>query len=148
MSLKSFFTTLFIKQNKYHKYSVLVHTLRVTEEVIKAKRYDFIAAALLHDIGKPFAAYQKPEDIETGEYSFTDHEEKSYQIIKNWFFISEYSKKLVRYHYIIRDIQKRKEKADIKYVELEKTFDSFEESFKKDLYEFMRCDDLGKQARK
>ena len=63
----------------------------------------------MHDIGKPSTAYIKNrDDADNSEYSFTDHEEKSYQIIKNWFFISEHTKKIVRYHYLIRDIKKSK----------------------------------------
>jgi len=56
-----------------------------------------LLAGLLHDIGKPVVAYQKEEDIALGEYSFTDHEEMSYLIIKDWKFVSDYTKKLVRY---------------------------------------------------
>lgn len=59
---------------------------------------------------KPLVAYQKDEDKEFGKYSFTDHEERSYQLIKNWFFVSEYTKRIVRYHYLIRDIEKSKKK--------------------------------------
>ncbi len=85
---KVFWITLLFKQNEYHKYGVLLHTFKVLYGVLKARDYKFIASALFHDIGKPIVAYQKPEDILVDEYSFTDHEEKSYQIIKNWFFLS------------------------------------------------------------
>ncbi|SFV66392.1 hypothetical protein MNB_SM-4-1334 [hydrothermal vent metagenome] len=47
-----------------------------------------IGAGLLHDVGKPFTAFKKDEeDYDFNEWSFTDHEERSYQIIKNWPFI-------------------------------------------------------------
>lgn len=100
---KSFLYTLFWKQNKHHKHGVLVHTLRVAYNVIKHKDYKMIPAALLHDVGKPFIAYQKEEDIPLKEHSFTDHEKLSYQIIKNW-PVSEYKKNMVRYHYLLRDV--------------------------------------------
>jgi len=104
-----------------------------------------LAAAFLHDIGKPFVAFKKDaEDFEFNEWSFTDHEEKSYQIIKNWPFISDYTKNLVRYHYLIRDI-KKSQKEDLKRYALKKpVWDSLDEDFKKDLYRFLKYDDLGK----
>jgi gamma-glutamylcyclotransferase (GGCT)/AIG2-like uncharacterized protein YtfP len=89
----------------------LGHTLKVLYGVLKAKDYKYIAVAILHDIGKPFVAYQDEEDILVGEYSFTDHEEKSYEIVKNWFFLSQWTKNLIRYHYIIRDIKNSKRKG-------------------------------------
>ena len=67
-----------------------------------------IVAGLLHDIGKPIIAYQDKEDKITNEYSFHNHEELSYQIIKNW-KVSSYTKQLVRYHYLIRGMSKAKE---------------------------------------
>lgn len=54
-------------------------------------------------------SHHKPEDIINNKYSFTDHEEISYQMIKDWPFISDYTKNLVRYHYLIRRISKAKE---------------------------------------
>lgn len=81
---KSFFTTLFWKQNSHHRHGVLIHTIRVAYHTFRGKDYKMLTAALLHDIGKPVVSYQKAEDIPLGEYSFTDHEEKSYEMIKEY----------------------------------------------------------------
>jgi predicted HD phosphohydrolase len=132
-------------QNKWHQHGVLVHTLRVTYHTIKRGNYSFIAAALLHDIGKPSTAFVKDaEDEEYGEYSFTDHEERSYQIIKNWPFISEHTKNLVRYHYLIRDIEKSKKEDLPRYAKKQEIWESLDDETKEDLAEFLICDDLGK----
>jgi hypothetical protein len=144
MNFKKIIITTFWKQNSYHAHGVLVHTLRVTWEVIKARQWAMIPAAIMHDFGKPASAHQKPEDIINKEYSFTDHEELSYQIIKNWSFVSDYTKKLVRYHYLIRRMSKAKKKGLSEYDELKKTYDGFSDEFRKDLSIFLRCDDLGK----
>jgi len=137
--------SLLFVQNKWHQHGVLIHTLRVTYYALKAGEYKFFAAALLHDIGKPSTAYQKDaEDREFGEYSFTDHEERSYQIIKNWSFISEYTKEIVRYHYLIRDIKKSKKEDLIRYAKKQSIWDSLDDSMKDDLYRFIKYDDLGK----
>jgi len=96
---KAFFITLFIKQNKWHRYSVLVHTLMLVYHAIRAKEYKMITAGFLHDIGKPILAYQGENDRLTGQYSFTNHEEISYQLIRKLPFISDYTKKLVRYQF-------------------------------------------------
>jgi len=142
---KIFWITLLFKQNKWHKHGVLIHTFKVLFGVLKAKDYRFIAVALFHDIGKPFVAYQDDEDKITGEYSFTDHEEKSYQIVKNWFFLSSWTKKVIRYHYIIRDIKNSKRKGLIKRLErLEKSWEQLDENFIKDLEQFLIYDDYGK----
>ena len=142
---KIFWITLLFKQNKWHKHGVLVHTLKVLFGVVKAKDYKFIAVALFHDIGKPFVAYQDDEDKITGEYSFTDHEERSYQIVKNWFFLSSWTKKVIRYHYIIRDIKNSKRKGLTKRLErLEKSWEQLDENFIKDLEQFLIYDDYGK----
>ncbi len=137
--------SLFFIQNKWHQHGVLVHTFRVTYYALKARDFKFFAAALLHDIGKPSTAYKKDdEDIEHGEYSFTDHEERSYQVIKNWVFISEYTKQIVRYHYLIRDIKKSK-KEDIGRYNLKKpVWDKLSKEMQDDLYRFLTYDDLGK----
>lgn len=100
LRLKSFFITLFVRQNRYHKYSVFTHTMAVTFHCIKNKRFKMVLAALLHDIGKPVVAYQDPEDLTERTYSFTGHEERGYQIIKKW-PIAQRTKILVRYHYLI-----------------------------------------------
>jgi len=142
---KPFLKSLFFTQNKWHQHGVLVHTLRVLYNVLKAGDYKFIAAALLHDIGKPFVAFKKDEeDYEFNEYSFTDHEERSYQIIKNWFFISEYTKLIVRYHYLIRDIKKSKEEDLVRYAQKVDIWDSLDDELKEDLAVFLLYDDLGK----
>lgn len=142
---RPFLESLFFVQNKWHQHGVLVHTLRVTYYALKAGEFRFLAAALLHDIGKPFCAYKKDEeDIEYGEYSFTDHEERSYEIIKNWPFISEYTKKIVRYHYIIRDLAKSKKEDLQRYESKKKIWESVSPEIKGDLAKFLLYDDLGK----
>jgi len=142
---KPFLESLFFTQNKWHQHGVLLHTLRVLYNVIKYKEYKFIPAAILHDIGKPFVAHVKDEeDEEFGEYSFTDHEEVSHQIIKNWSFVSEYTKNVVRYHYLIRDIKKSKKEDLVRYAQKREIWDSLDDEFKKDLEKFLVYDDLGK----
>ena len=143
---KAFWTTLFWKQNNWHRHGVFIHTLKVVASIIKHKEYRMIAAGLLHDIGKPFVAYRDEKDKITGEYSFTNHEEASWHIIKNWKFISNYTKNLVRYHYIIRDMKKAKEKGKFaRYNRLVKEWNKLDKDFKKDLKTFMICDDEGKR---
>jgi len=142
---KPFLDSLFFTQNKWHQHGVFVHTLRVTYYCIKHGEWRFFAAGLLHDIGKPFSAFKKDEeDFEFDEWSFTDHEERSYQIIKNWPFISEYTKKLVRYHYLIRDIKKSKKEDFTRYEVKKAIWDSLDEKMQEDLAKFLHCDDLGK----
>jgi len=142
---KPFLISLFFKQNKWHQHGVLLHTLRVTYYIVKNKDFKFFMAGLLHDIGKPFVAYKKDEeDFEFDEYSFTDHEEKSYQIIKNWSFISDYTKTIVRYHYLIRDIKKSKKEDLARYASKSKIWNSLEDDIKQDLATFLIYDDLGK----
>ena len=104
-----------------------------------------LAAALLHDIGKPFVAFKKDEeDWDFDEWSFTDHEERSYQIIKNWPFLSDYTKNLVRYHYLIRDIRKSKKEDLARFAQKKAIWDKLDDAFKADLERFLRYDDLGK----
>lgn len=142
---KPFLCSLFFKQNKWHKHGVLVHTLRVVYYTLKAKQFKMLATALFHDIGKPFTAFVKDaEDIEFKEYSFTDHEEESYQIIKNWFFLSNYTKDMVRYHYLIRDIKKSYKEDKSRYDAKNKIWNSLDTSQQKDLEIFIKFDDLGK----
>jgi predicted HD phosphohydrolase len=144
--MKAFLTTLFIKQNKWHNHSVLVHTLKVAYHAIQHKDYKFIIPALLHDLGKPVTAFQDEKDLLEGTYSFTDHEEKSYQIIKNWSFISEWTKDVVRYHYIIRDISKSYKKGKIdRYNEKLAIWNNLSPELKKDIETFMKYDDMGKK---
>jgi len=139
-------TTLFWKQNKHHKYGVLLHTLKVIYHVIQKRLYWMIPAAFLHDISKPFVAYQKPLDILVGEYSFTDHEEQSYQMIKNLKGVSEYTKELVRYHYLLRDMDKcLKRNNTQRYKEKKKIWDGLPSQFHQDLRKFQKCDDAAKR---
>jgi len=143
---KEFFITLCCIQNKWHRYGVFRHTMMVVYHALKAKQYKMIAAGFLHDIGKPLVAYQDEEDIEVGEYSFTNHEEISYQIIKNWFFISSYTKNLVRYHYLVRGMSNAKRKEQMgKYNRMKRSFDNLDEEFIKDLELFLIYDDLAKK---
>ena len=142
---KEFYITLFIKQNKWHRFGVLLHTLAVVIHTFKAKKYKMIPAAFLHDIGKPYVAFQNEKDKQTGEYSFFNHEEISYHIIKNW-KVSPYTKNLVRYHYLIRGMQKAKEKNLLGvYKRMKRNFDGLDDDFIEDLKLFMKFDDLGKE---
>ncbi len=142
---KPFLESLFFVQNKWHQHGIFIHTLRVTYNVLKAKDYKFLTAALLHDIGKPSTAYRKDEeDIEFNEYSFTDHEERSYQIIKNWSFVSDYTKQIVRYHYLIRDIKKSKTEDIERYTQKQKIWETLNNSMHEDLKTFLIYDDTGK----
>lgn len=140
--------TTFWKQNSYHQHGVLIHTLRVTWNIIKYRHWQMVPAALLHDLGKPASAHQKPEDIINNEFSFTNHEERSYEMIKDWWFISDYTKHLVRHHYLIRRMGKAKQKGLSEYSSLKSTWDSFTPEFQKDLANFLKCDDLGKGKKK
>ena len=141
----SFLNSLFFVQNKWHQHGVFFHTLRVVYYTLKAGEFKLFAAALLHDIGKPSTAYKKDdEDIEFGEYSFTDHEDRSYQIIKNWVFVSQYTKDIVRYHYLIRDIKKSKTEDLPRYARKQKIWDKLSLEIKDDLARFIIYDDLGK----
>jgi len=142
---KPFLESLFFTQNKWHQHGVFMHTLRVAYHTLKAGELKMLMAALLHDFGKPSSAFVKDdEDREFGEYSFTDHEERSYQIIKEWPFISEYTKNLVRYHYLIRDIKKSKTEDYERYEIKKKIWDSLDQEMQKDLETFLVFDDLGK----
>jgi len=143
---RAFLESLFIKQNSWHKYGVLGHTLKVTFHCLEGGDYKFFMAGLLHDIGKPYSAYQDKQDLLEGTYSFTNHEELSYQIIKNWPFISQDTKNMVRYHYLIRDMKKSKKKGKIaRHKRLVKSWDKLDTDFKEKLGRFLKYDDLGKQ---
>lgn len=158
-SLKDKFITIFWKQNKWHKHGVLMHTMSVVWEAVKNGDFRMIPAALLHDIGKPLVATKDNDG--SGDYSFKDHEEKSYQIIKNWNFISKYTKDLVRWHYLIRGIDKSREKSmSDKYNDAEKashkadyerqkkTWESLNKEMKMELARFLKHDDNGKGRKK
>ena len=143
---KEFFITLCCIQNKWHRYGVFRHTIMVVYHAIKAKQYKMISAGFLHDIGKPLVAYQDEEDIELGEYSFTNHEEISYQIIKNWPFISLYTKNLVRYHYLLRGMKNAKRKEQLaKYNRMKRSYEKLNKDFIEDLKLFLVFDDLAKK---
>ncbi len=143
---KAFWMTLLVKQNKHHKHNVFVHTLKVAYHIAKAGRWDLVAAALLHDIAKPFSAYQDDEDKLTGEYSFTNHEAMGHYLIKDWKFISDKTKDIVRYHYLIRGMHKAKKKGNInKYNRLKRLWDGLTDTMRKDLSIFMTADDKGKK---
>jgi hypothetical protein len=142
---KAFWDSLLFTQNKWHQHGVLLHTLRVFYYTLINGDFKMLAAALFHDIGKPFTAFKKDEeDWEFNEWSFTDHEERSYQIIKKWPFLSDYTKKIVRYHYLIRDIKKSKKEDLVRYAKKREIWDSLDEDLKRDLERFLRYDDLGK----
>lgn len=142
---KPFLKSLFFTQNKWHQHGVFLHTLRVVYYVLKAGEFKMLGAGLLHDVGKPFTAFEKDkEDFDFHEYSFTDHEERSYLIIKNWGFVSEYTKNLVRYHYLIRDIRKSKIENLERYSKKQAIWDSLDENMKEELTRFLHYDDLGK----
>ncbi len=107
-----------------------------------------LSAGLLHDIGKPFTAKADAKDIAKGrgELSFTNHEELSYQIIKKWPFISDYTKQIVRHHYLIRGMSKAKQKGErAKYKRLKRVWDSLPLGIKDDLAIFLKADDLAKK---
>ena len=140
-----FLRSLFFMQNKWHQHGILVHTLRVTYYTLKAGEFKMFMAALLHDVGKPFTAFVKDEEDKIyGEYSFTDHEERSYQIIKNWPLISDYTKNMVRYHYLIRDIKKSATENPPRHVEKTKIWNSLDKDMHAELRTFLKFDDLGK----
>jgi HD superfamily phosphohydrolase len=103
-----------------------------------------VLAGLLHDIGKPGSAHQKDEDVINNEWSFTNHEEASFMIIEHFPFISDYTKNLVRYHYIIRRMAKTKEKDPIEYSKQKAAWDKLTPEFQKEVAMFMKYDDLGK----
>jgi putative nucleotidyltransferase with HDIG domain len=142
---KPFLITLFWKQNNHHRHGVFIHTMKVVYQTIKNRDTKLITAALLHDIGKPVVAYQKEEDIPQGEWSFTDHEEKSYQMIKDWKFVSSYTKTVVRYHYLIRDIHKHKTKDPARYKAKKEIWERLDKELQDDLVRFLKYDDLAKK---
>jgi hypothetical protein len=136
---------MFIKQNQHHKHGVLLHTLKVVYHVFQRKLYRMIGAAFLHDISKPFIAYQKPEDIPKNEYSFTDHEHFSYEMIHKLPGISEYTKIIVKNHYLLRDMSKSLKKNKIEHHrKRKKIWDNLDEAIRQDLILFQKCDDAGK----
>lgn len=148
------FITTFWKQNKWHKHGVFMHTLNVVMSAIKSGDYDMIPAAFLHDIGKPALA-TRDDDKDELSYSFKGHEEASYEMIKNWNFVSKYTKELVRWHYLIRGKSKAKEKYNKtgdesylkEYERQKKIWDSLDKKVQKDLQRFLKHDDNGKDIK-
>jgi len=125
---------------------VLGHTLMLVYHAIKAKQYKMITAGFLHDIGKPILAYQGENNKLTGQYSFTNHEEISYQLIKKMPFVSDYTKKLVRYHFLIRGMEISKRKGyEGKYRRMKRIYDGLDEKFVEDLKLFIEFDDRAKK---
>ncbi len=142
---KPFLKSFLFTQNKWHQHGVFLHTMRVVYHTIKSGNFKLLPAAILHDIGKPVVAFvEDEEDAIYGEYSFTDHEEISYQIIKNWFFISTYTKSIVRYHYLIRDMKLSKIKDPKRHLQKRTIWETLDDDMKKELEIFLKYDDLGK----
>ena len=144
---KPFLKTLFWHQNKWHAHGVLGHTLKVMWVLTKKGRLDLLPAALLHDIAKPYTAYHDKEDIAGGckDYSFTNHEELGYHIVKDWKWIGKRTKDIIRYHYHIRGMKKAKERGLIgKYNRYKRGWDKLPTNMKVDLGVFLKADDLGK----
>lgn len=144
----------FWRQNSWHKHGVFVHTLNVVFSTIKYKDYKMIPAAIMHDFGKPGVS-TRDVDKDILSYSFKGHEEKSYEIIKDWSFVSEYTKQLVRWHYLIRGKSKDKEKYEStnkesfkkEYERQQREWDNLDESVKNDLRRFLQHDDNGKNIK-
>ncbi len=144
----NFWKSLLFRQNDHHRYGVFRHTVMVAYHLLKAKQYKMIPVSILHDLGKPFTAKPDAKDIAKGrgELSFTNHEEISYQIIKNWSFISDYTKQIVRHHYLIRGMSKAKQKGEMaKHRRLKRVWDSLPPEMKDDLAIFLKADDLAKK---
>jgi len=144
---KNFLKALFVSQNRHHRFGVLGHTIAVTYHTLKARDFKFFIPALLHDIGKMGVAYQDEKDIREGlgELSFTNHEELGYQIVKDWTFITDYHKLIIRHHYLIRGMAKARKKGQMpKYRRLKRIWDGLDDEMKQDLADFLRYDDAGK----
>lgn len=141
---KVFLKTLFWKQNHHHRHGVFLHTTKVLFYAVKKGDFKFILPAILHDIGKPLCAYQDEKDKVRGTYSFTNHEELSWFIIKKW-WVSDYTKSIVRNHYLIRDIYLSEKNNKMKrYNRLLKRWNKLDDNIKKDLEDFLILDDLAK----
>lgn len=140
-----FWRSLLWVQNRHHRHGVLMHTMKVCYYAIKAKRVDMLAPALLHDLGKPFTARARNiEDVELGYYSFHNHEEFSYYLIRHW-PVSDQTKKVVRYHYLIRGIHLAEKRQQLqKLKRLQRIWTSLSEQEKADLHQFLVFDDLAK----
>lgn len=142
---KVFLKTLFWKQNHHHRHGVFLHTVKVAYHAAKHGDLKFIIPALLHDIGKPFCAYQDEKDKIRGTYSFTNHEELSWYIIRKWPFISDWTKNMVRYHYLIRDMHLSKKNGKLaRYNRIHKRWLALDDNLKAELGRFLKYDDLAK----
>lgn len=144
----NFWKSLLYKQNNYHAHAVFWHSVLVVYHLFKMNQRKMLMAGILHDVAKPFVAKPDAKDIERGrgELSFTNHEELGYQMIKKWPFVSDYTKKIVRYHYLIRGMSKAKEKGQMaKYRRLKRIWDRLSQEMKKDLAIFLKADDLAKK---
>ena len=144
----NFWKSLLFRQNDHHRYGTLRHSVMVVYHLLKEKQYKMLMAGILHDLGKPFTAKADAKDIARGrgELSFTNHEEISYQIIKDWSFISDYTKQIVRHHYLIRGMSKAKQKGEMpKYRRLQRVWNGLSEELKKDLATFLVADDKAKK---
>lgn len=146
-SLKVLFVTTFIKQNKWHNSGVFGHTLKVMAQVVKHNDWKFFTAAVLHDIGKPLIAFQNEADKITDTYSFVDHEEAGYLVVKDWRFLSDWNKNIVRHHYLVRDMMKSKEKGNVSRYNAKKAiWNNLSEEMQKELKQFMQYDDAAKKG--
>jgi hypothetical protein len=134
---KKFWHTLLFKQNNQYPYGIIIYNIKTLWNILKNKDYRFIPVALLHTIGKPFAAYQTQKDIINKEYSFTDHEEVSYQIIQNYSFINQWTKDMVRYHNLLNIINTNEQNnASHKNQHYKKIHWELDDSFIDDLKQF------------
>jgi len=144
----NFWKSLFFQQNNHHAHGVFFHSVLVVYHLFKMKQYKMMVAGVLHDISKPVVAKPDAKDIARGfgELSFTSHEELGYQTIKNWGFISDYTKQIVRHHYLIRGMNKAKQEGEMaKYRRLKRVWDSLSPGMKDDLAIFLKADDLAKK---
>lgn len=108
-------------------------------------QYRFIVPVLLHDIGKPYYAYQDSSDLLNGIYSFTNHEELSWLIVKRWSFLSGCTKEIIRYHYLVRDMALCKAKGKpARLKRIQTRWDKLLPQMQEDLKLFIQIDDLGK----
>ncbi len=146
----NFWKSLLFKQNNYHAHGVFLHSMLVVWHLFRMKQYKMLMAGLLHDISKPIVAKPDEKDIARGfgELSFTSHEELGYQTIKNWDFVSDYTKQIVRYHYLIRGMGKAKKKGEMaKYRRLQRVWNGLTPTMKQDLAHFLKADDLAKKIK-
>ena len=144
----NFWKSLLFRQNDHHKFGVFRHSVMVMYHLVRMNQGKMIMSGVMHDFGKPFTAKPDAKDIArgNGELSFSNHEELSYQIIKNWGFVSDYTKEIVRYHYLIRGMGKAKQKGEMpKYRRLKRVWDGLSLEMKQDLAIFLKADDLAKK---